>query len=421
MKMKTNKLMLAALMLSGASSAYADEVSFLCYQDSNECDVIAEMLPTFTANTGHTVNLETVAYDVIRDQLENQLQTDAAPDVARVTNLGGLNQYYLDLAPYVDGAAWEASYGATLPWFRTPGGEDAGIYGWMTQLTVTGPYVNVTLFEDAGVDMPGAGATWDDWATALMEVKEMTGITAGLAMDRTAHRLAGPAFSYGAQFFDDAGQPMLVDAGFRDFAETFVGWHESGLMPAEGWPAGEGTQYRNAAPLFQSGDVAMHMSGSWMINSYADNISDFDWIAVPAPCGTGGCGAMPGGAAIVAFESTDVPEAAAALIDFLAMEENAAQFAAATRNITAHQGLQASGIDYADASPAVAAALSVFAANAGVAAETTPQAYTLQGYAKNFVIYGAVPDYLTQAITGELTLDEALDAIDADVAAKIAE
>ncbi|PRY77804.1 alpha-1,4-digalacturonate transport system substrate-binding protein [Yoonia maritima] len=421
MKVTTKRGAIAALMLTGASGAYADEVSFLCYQDSNECDVIADMLPAFTEKTGHTVKLETVAYDVIRDQLENQLQTDAAPDVARVTNLGGLNQYYLDLAPYVDGATWEASYGATLPWFRKPGGDDSGIYGWMTQLTVTGPYVNVTLFEDAGVDMPGEGATWDDWATALMEVKEMTGITAGLAMDRTAHRMAGPAFSYGAKFFDDAGEPILVDAGFRDFAETFVGWHASGLMPAEGWPAGEGTQYRNAAPLFQSGDVAMHMSGSWMINSYADNITDFDWKAVPAPCGTGGCGAMPGGAAIVAFESTDVPEAAAALIDFLAAEESAASFAASTRNITAHQGLQASGIDYADASPAVAAALSVFAANAGVAADTTPQAYTLQGYPKNFVIYGAVPDYLTKAITGEMSLDEALAAIDADVAAKIAE
>ncbi|WP_394181550.1 ABC transporter substrate-binding protein [Yoonia maritima] len=421
MKVTTKRGAIAALMLTGASGVYADEVSFLCYQDSNECDVIADMLPTFTDKTGHTVKLETVAYDVIRDQLENQLQTDAAPDVARVTNLGGLNQYYLDLAPYVDGATWESSYGATLPWFRKPGGDDSGIYGWMTQLTVTGPYVNVTLFEDAGVEMPGEGATWDDWATALMEVKEMTGITAGLAMDRTAHRMAGPAFSYGAKFFDDAGEPILVDAGFRDFAETFVGWHVSGLMPAEGWPAGEGTQYRNAAPLFQSGDVAMHMSGSWMINSYADNITDFDWKAVPAPCGTGGCGAMPGGAAIVAFASTDVPEAAAALIDFLAAEENAASFAASTRNITAHQGLQASGIDYADASPAVAAALSVFAANAGVAADTTPQAYTLQGYPKNFVIYGAVPDYLTKAITGEMSLDEALAAIDADVAAKIAE
>ena len=32
--------------------------------------------------------------------------------------------------------------------------------------TVTGPYVNVTMFEDAGVDMPEEGATWDDWADA---------------------------------------------------------------------------------------------------------------------------------------------------------------------------------------------------------------------------------------------------------------
>ncbi|MFD1341717.1 ABC transporter substrate-binding protein [Litorisediminicola beolgyonensis] len=404
-----------------AGPALADEISFLCYQDGNECEVIAEMLPAFTEETGHTVAMDTVGYDVIRDQLENQLQTDAAPDVARVTNLGGLNAYYLDLAPYVDGAAWEAAYGSTLPWFRAPGGEDQGIYGWMTQLTVTGPFVNVSLFEDAGVEMPGDGATWDEWATALAEVQELTGITGGLAVDRTAHRIAGIAFSYGAQFFDEAGEPILVDDGFQSFAETFLGWHESGLMPAEGWPAGSGTAYRNAAPLFVAGNVAMHQSGSWMINNYDQTITDFDWQAVPAPCGPGGCGAMPGGAALVAFESTDVPEAAAAFIDFMAREDNAARFAAETNNITANAALQSAGIDYVNASPRVAAALAVFSANAAKASETTPQAYTFQGYPKNFVIYGVIPDYLTQAIVGEITLDAALEAIDADVAAKIAE
>jgi len=420
MTLTMRALAMAGTVLAGAAVS-ADEITFLCYQDGNECDVIASMLPEFEAETGHSVKMNAVGYDIVRDQLENQLQAGNAPDVARVTNLGGLNQYYLDLSPYVDTAAWEDAYGATLPWFRAPGGEDNGVYGWMTQLTVTGPYVNVTMFEDAGVDMPGEGATWDDWAAALTEVKDTLGLTAGLAMDRTAHRMAGPAFSYGAKFFDDAGEPILVDDGFRSFAETFVGWHESGLMPAEGWPAGSGTQYRNAAPLFLSGDVAMHMSGSWMINNYAENITDFDWKAVPIPCGPGGCGAMPGGAAVVAFKDTAAPEAAAKFVDFLAREENAEKFAAATKNITAHQGLQASGVDYADASPAVAEALGVFAANAGVSANTTPQAYTFQGYAKNFVIYGVVPDYITQAITGELTLDEALAAIDADVAAKLAE
>jgi len=404
-----------------ASAASADEVNFLCYQDNIECEVIAGMADAFTAATGHTLVIDVVGYDIIRDQLENQLQSGSAPDVARVTNLGGLNQYYLDLSPYVDADYWETNYGATLPWFRAAGGEDAGIYGWMTQLTVTGPYVNVSMFEDAGVDMPGEGATWEDWAAALTEVKDTLDITAGLAMDRTAHRMAGPAFSYGAAFFDDSGTPILVDEGFRDFAEMFVGWHESGLMPAEGWPAGSGTQYRNAAPLFLSGDVAMHMSGSWMLATYDADITDFDWAAVPIPCGPAGCGAMPGGAALVAFESTDVPEAAAAFIDFMAQEEQAEAFAAATANIPGHQGLQANGVDYGDMSPRVAQALQVFAANAAIAAETTPQAFQFQGYAKAFAIHGVVPDYITQAITGDMSLDDALAAIDADVAAQIAE
>ncbi|MBF2759058.1 MAG: extracellular solute-binding protein [Ectothiorhodospiraceae bacterium AqS1] len=422
--MKSATKWLAAIAASGlvfTGQAAADQIRFLCYQEGNECDVIADIAKGYEAKSGHSVITERVGYEVIRDQLENQLQTDAAPDLARVTNLGGLNKYYLDLRPYFDTAELEKQYSATLPWFQAPGGEDTGVYGWMTELTVTGPYVNVSMFDDAGVELPGEGATWDDWATALMEVKEALGIDAGLAMDRTTHRWAGPAFSHGAKFFDDKGHPILVDQGFREFAEKFVAWHENGLMPAEGWPAGQGTQYRNAAPLFLSGKVAMHMSGSWMIGNYSENIKDFEWRVVSAPCGTGGCGAMPGGSAIVALKSTQYPQAAAGFIEYMSRAENAEVYAARTKSITSHQGLQDAGVDYQDASPAVAAALSTYASSIGKAAQTTPQAFTFQGYHKNFVIYGVVPDYLTQVINGEIALDEALSAIDADVAAKIAE
>ncbi len=407
------------LITSATFTVNSAELKFVCYQDINECDTIAELAKPWEASTGHKLNIETVGYEVVREQLENQLESGAAPDLARVTNLGGLNKFYLDLKPYVDNSYWETNYGATLPWYRKPTGDD-GIYGWQTQLTVTGPYVNVTMFEDAGVDMPEEGATWDDWADALREVKSELGLTAGLALDRTAHRWAGPAFSYGAKFHKD-GTPILVDEGFRKFSEVFVGWHEEGLMPAEGWPAGSGTAYKNAAPLFLDGTVAMHMSGSWMLGNYDKNITDFEWKVVPIPCGPGGCGAMPGGSGIVAFKSTNNPEAAASFIDFMAQTENAEQFAASTSNITAHQGLQKSGIDYSGVSPTVAEGLAIFAANAGKAADSTPQAYWFQGYNKNFAIYGIVPDYITKAITGEMSLDDALAAIDADVAAKIAE
>ncbi|CUI97432.1 ABC transporter substrate-binding protein [Cognatishimia activa] len=421
MKPQTKLTMLSLSSMIAATAALADDIEILCYQDGNECEVLGEMAQTFESATGHNVTIDTVGYEVIRDQLLNQAQAGNAPDIARVTNPGAFGRLALDLTPYVDTAYWEENYGALLPWFRAPGGEDKGIYGWNTQLTVTGPYVNVTAFDDAGVELPGDGATWDEWAAAAKEVQDALGLTAGLVMDRTAHRWAGPAFSYGAQFFGDDGEPLLVDDGFRNFAEVFIGWHKSGLMPAEGWPAGSGTQYRNAAPLFVSGDAAMHMSGSWMINNYAKNIQDFEWRAVPAPCGVGGCGAMPGGASLVVFGDTEVPEAAAAFVDWMAQTEQAEKFASETNNITAHAGLQASGVDYQNATPTIAAALSTFASNAGVATKTTPQAYVFQGYSKNFAIYGIVPDYITKAITGEMSLDDALSAIDADVAAKIAE
>jgi alpha-1,4-digalacturonate transport system substrate-binding protein len=105
----------------------------------------------------------------------------------------------------------------------------------------------------------------------------------------------------------------------------------------------------------------------------------------------------------------------------LSQAGRAGYFAANTGNITAHQGLQKAGIDYSGVSQRVSEGLSTFAANAGKAAESTPQAYWFQGYNKNFAIYGIVPDYITKAITGEMSLDDALAAIDADVAAKIAE
>ena len=421
MQMKTLTTPAVALTLSAlAQTATADEIDFLCYQDGTECDVIAELSARFTEETGHVVNTNIVSYEVIRDQLLKQLQAgDAVPDLARVTDLGGMAPYFLDIAPYVDSAYYEANFAATLPWMR-PAGDTAGIYGW-PGMGATGPFVNLTMFEDAGVDVPEAGATWDVWVTALTEVKDTLGLDAAFALDRTAHRWAGPAFSFGAKFMDDTGEPILVDDGFRTFAELFIDWHKSGFMPVEGWPAGSGTSFRNAAPLFLNGQVAMHFGGSWLINSYDSNITDFDWKAVPVPCGEGGCGAMVGGPAVAGFKSTDHPEAVAKFIDFMAREDIGAEYHAKTQSIPAHAGLQQAGIEYQGASARVADALNVFADNALKAATTTPQAFAFQGYPKNFVIYGVVPDYLTKAINGEMSLDEALAAIDADVKAKIAE
>ena len=78
-------------------------------------------------------------------------------------------------------------------------------------MTVTGPYVNKTLFEQAGVELLGPGATWAEWADAANAVASKLDIPIPMAWDRSGHRVSGPAVSLGAQYFDSNGDPKLVD------------------------------------------------------------------------------------------------------------------------------------------------------------------------------------------------------------------
>ncbi|MDH3772311.1 MAG: ABC transporter substrate-binding protein, partial [Nitrospirota bacterium] len=128
------------------------EVRITWYNDGNEGEVLRDLLDRFEAdNPDIKVVVDTVAYQAILESLPVQLAAGEGPDIARVTDLGGLAQHYLDLSPHLgDTAYWEESFGPFLKWLRLPD-DTSSIPGFMTQLTVTGPFVNKTLFEQAEV------------------------------------------------------------------------------------------------------------------------------------------------------------------------------------------------------------------------------------------------------------------------------
>src|SRR5689334_15344571 len=172
------RIALSAALVSTAllAPARAETVSlrYLCYADANECEVTRDLLDRFEKdNPSIKVVIDKVAFSVVRDQLETRLQAGEGPDMARVTTLASFNRYYLDLRPYVNAAYWEQNFASTLPWMRSSP-SDTGIYGWMTQITATGAFVNKTLFDQAGVALPKPGASWDDWIKAAAEVQEKT-------------------------------------------------------------------------------------------------------------------------------------------------------------------------------------------------------------------------------------------------------
>jgi alpha-1,4-digalacturonate transport system substrate-binding protein len=295
------------------------------------------------------ITMNVVGYDVVRDQLPVQLEAGTGPDLAFVTTLGSLQPYYVDLTPFVDAAAWEAAYGAVLPWYRA--GNPGGIYGFHTEMTVTGPYVNLTMFEEAGVELPGAGATWEDWAEADAG---RSGSHRSLCRDGDGP--FGPPDGGSCDVLRRAvlrrRRRIIIDDGFKTFAQMMIDWHAEGLMPPDIWPAVSGSTYANGNELFFGEEVAFYMSGSWNTGNVQNNVGDkFDWAVVPVPCGPAGCGVMPGGAGLTAFKSGDpaAEEAAARFVDWMASKENAREWYTRTFAIPAHAKLQEEGLDYASA------------------------------------------------------------------------
>lgn len=407
-----------ALALGAGAAAAQTELRMTWYNDGNEGEVMEAILDRFEAeHPDIDVTLDVVPYQAILESLPVQLAAGDGPDIARVTDLGGLSEHYMDLTPYLDDPDyWRTNFGPFLPWLD-PEGE--AISGFMTQLTVTGPYVNKTLFEQAGVEMPGEGATWDDWADASSEVAEALDIPIPMAWDRSGHRVAGPAISMGAEFFDENGGPALVDDGLKLMAQKLYDWHQDGTMAKELWGSVSGSTYLGANEDFANAQVVMYMSGSWQIPQFAETIGDaFDWWAVPAPCGPEACTGMPGGAALVAMQDTDHPEEVATLMQFLVQEENLAEFYGKTLFIPGHLGLAEGGVEFATDDPRAAHALETFAA---AVPSISPIAYDLQGYVNNRVMFNALISRLGEAIVGELTLDEAYERMESDVANQIAE
>ena len=405
---------IAAAVLATPLGASAADIRVMCYQDGIECTVTADLAKKFeAANPGTKVILDVVPYKTIVEQLPVQLAAGQGPDIARVTDLGGLSKYYLDISAHVkDRAYWESNFGSTLPWLR-PSATDKGIYGFMSQLTMTGPYVNKTLFDQAKVPMPGPKATWDEWVEAARKVSKATQTPAALAWDRSGHRFAGPAISYGAKIFDAKGE-LVLDDGYKAAVAKFVGWHKDGAMLKEVWGGSGGSTYADSINEFKNGRVAMVLSGSWQINRLQKDIGTaFDWVAVPNPCGPVACTGIPGGAAWVALKTSKSPKEVGMFLDFMAQEANYAEFTAKTENIPAHAGLAKKGVNYTTATPAARAALGTFS---GGVANLAPAAYQFQGYKFNRAMMLPTVARVTQAIVGEMSTDEAMTKIAADMA-----
>jgi alpha-1,4-digalacturonate transport system substrate-binding protein len=395
------------------------ELRFTYYADGNEADVMQPILDKFMAeNPDINVILDVVPYSTIDEQLPVQVETGEGPDLARITNFAAYQGKLLDLRPYMaDPSYLENNFAAPVLAAMRTEGDTQGLHGFPDALTVTGPYVNKTLFDQAGIELPGEGTTWEEWTELTKQVAEATGVQYAISIDRTGHRFAGPAMSMGATLIDSDGNFTVDTAGFRDFAELLNSWHEEGITPSEVWLVGD--SLNNCIDYVISGELVMCMSGSWQIGRMAADVGDaFDWVVVPNPSGAGGSTGVAGGSAVVAFADTEYPEATAALMEFLIQAENYGAFSAGTLALPANKDVASQGVAFETDDASVLGALAAYTAEVP---KLQDQAVGLNVHPFAFAYYRNSANRIAQYLTGELTLDEAMERLQQDIDDAIAE
>ena len=415
---KTGKMLAAlAVGLLTSTAAMAGDVRIMWYSDGVEGEVLKDLLDRFMKeNPGINVILDNVSYSVVKEQLPVQLEAGNGPDIARVTNLKAQSQHWLDLRPLVaDAAYWDENFGGQADWMRPDGSNQ--ISGFMTQITIAGGFANKTLFDQAGVAIPGKDATWDDWAKAAKQVAENQQVPFPMALDRSGHRLSGPNLAYGGNYIGSDGKPAPLDDGSKNFLKTFVGWVADGTMSKDVWVSAAGSTYRAAADDFINGQLVYYYSGSWQVPNFSTKIgTNFDWVATGSPCGPSNCTGMTGGAGLVAVKYTKNPKEVAKVMDYLASEPIVKEFSERTLFLPAHKGVLAKELDFRTDDPQAKAALNGFVE---ASKSLSDEARKLPGWLWSDAVYGALVTRVSQAAAGEMTVDEAFTRIDSDIATKV--
>jgi alpha-1,4-digalacturonate transport system substrate-binding protein len=389
------------IALVGQADAQVQTLRFLWFTDGPDRPAIEGLVKKFNdTNPDVKIEFSIVPFAELNQLLVTQASAGQAPDLARVSEPYRFFQYALDLRPHLKNAGFAKEF-LDEP-MKMVLGQSGEVYGIPHDLTMNGPFVNVSLFKKAGVELPkGERVTWEEWMDAAAKVRKATGVPFAATADRSGHRLDGFLQSYGGGFFTPDGKDVRINSPeTKKAVEAFVKFHKDGTMPLDIWAGGTG--YVGANQQFVNGQLVFYLSGNWQVAQFNDAIgTKFEWKAVPNGYNTQ-AGGMPGGKFLIAFKNSKIPDKVARLMEFLGGADAMTEYSAKAMFLPTRKDLVRQGINF----PARKDDMNLFVKGVG----TLPQSAYVDNYNLRFgPIANEVRDRVTQAIVGELGVDKALE------------
>lgn len=252
------------------------------------------LVDTYKEEKGIQVDLTEMPSSDMKTKLKNAVISGDAPDLVKIT---GPDQSYVknlvDLKDIFDEFDFKENYAFKY-------GDE--VISTPIGLTTVGMFINKDLWDKAGVSYPKTPEevwTWEDFSKKAREVQEKSGAKYGLVMDKSEHRLKNYLFQWGLSFYDETGKGTLYGSDHAKKAyEFFKEMNDDALMPKSVYLSGE-----DAASMFKTGQVAAYYSGSWQVQDFEKNITNFEVAACYMPYETKRA-ANPGGDYIAAFKDT---------------------------------------------------------------------------------------------------------------------
>lgn len=179
---------------------------------------------------------------------------------------------------------------------------------------------NKDLFDKAGVSYPTDDWTWTEMSEGAKKIRAISADTYGLYRPLSFHEFYKGVKQNGGSLLSEDGKNFTVNLPQNvETLEIMSDWVTgSNVMPSDAQMGGMGDW-----DLFKSGRLGMIVTGIWAFSDFTDNC-DFAWDVAVEPGNKAKATHFFSNAYVVNKETTN-PEAAAALAAFLAGSKEAAQ------------------------------------------------------------------------------------------------
>jgi multiple sugar transport system substrate-binding protein len=281
-----------ALVLSYAAVSAQDEVTLRWRtrpDNQAEIDVYTAASEAIDAEwEGVTLEYEAGGSETssYQDVLVTELEAGTAPDVFWIPGTdiarfaeAGLILNLAELAAADAEFSADDFYAGPMGFLTTSIDDSEALWGLPRDVSAFAIYYNAELFDEAGVDLPEAGWTWDEFGEAAAAINDLGDEIYGFGADAWWGPYGYWINAAGGHFFNEDYTACALNS-----AETVAGLE----FAAERFQDGTFVPYGTSPePLFLAGNVGMFMNGRWATPAMIAN-AEFDWNVVSLPVGPSG-------------------------------------------------------------------------------------------------------------------------------------